>query len=186
MRTFDSGKLINESPLFFVCGISLFLIALLIRFSILPDVAKLTTLKREFSHYKSLISSEKGIGKIKEDINHKIEILRSKLNLSTERKILSNDVSQFLEMLISVARKNDIRFVRIQPQKEESDEKSFLYPIILVFTATYHELGQFIASLEKMPTIFSINRVAVDAAAGGKCDVKLLVTCIVPKEEADD
>ena len=186
MRTFDFKKLTNESPLFLLCGISLLLTVALLRYAILPQYAGLVAHRKELARYSSLISSENGIRKIKQDITEKIDILKKRLAPSPEQKKLTNDVSGYLEVLIAVARKADIRFVRIQPQNETQTDEYTLSPVMLVCTTTFHELGQFISALEKTPSLFSVDRLAIDAAANGKCDVKLLVTCLVPRERIDD
>jgi Tfp pilus assembly protein PilO len=186
MRAFDFRKLTNESPLFLLCGISILLTVSLLRFAFLPQYIRLAAHRKELERYSSLISSETGIGKIKQDITEKIEVLKKRLAPSPEQRKLTNDVSRYLEMLIAVARKADIRFIRIQPQEETQAAEYTLSPVVLVCTTTYHELGQFIAALEKTPNLFSIDRLAIDAATNGKCDVKLLVTCLVPREQTDD
>ena len=186
MRTINFKKLTHESPLFFLCGLALLLTVSLLRFAILPQFTRLVTTQKELVRYRSLISSETGIRRIKQDITGKIEVLKNRLAPSPEQKKITNDVSGFLEMLITVARKADIRFVRIQPQAEVQTTDHTLSPVMLVCTTTYHELGQFIAALEKIPDRFSVDRLAIDAAANGKCNVKLLVTCLIPREQIDD
>ena len=84
-------------------------------------------------------------------------------------------------MLIAIARKSEVRFSRMQPQEEQSSDLFTEYPVLLSFTNSYHELGQFIAALEKLPYLFSVDRVAISTNDKGACDVRLLVTCHIPK-----
>ncbi|MBN1577904.1 MAG: type 4a pilus biogenesis protein PilO [Chitinispirillaceae bacterium] len=150
------------------------------RFAILPQITRFIVNKKEQARYKTLISSENGYRQIKQEITDKIELLRNRLAPLPKQKTASRDLGGYLEMLIAVARKNDIRFVRIQPQDEEQAADRILCPVMLVLTTTYHELGRFITALEKLPNLFSVDRLAMEATAEGKCDVKLLVTCLIP------
>ncbi|MBN1309425.1 MAG: type 4a pilus biogenesis protein PilO [Chitinispirillaceae bacterium] len=182
MRTLDNKKLTREAPLALVAGIALLFIAALLRFALLPQIDRLILNRRELTRYRTLISSENNYREIKQEITNKIKLLRNRLAPLPKQKKDSGDLSGYLETLIDVARKHNIRFGRIQPQDEMHTADFDFYPVLLVLTTSYHELCRFITALEKLPTLFSVDRLAMDAASEGKCDIKLLVTCIIPAE----
>ncbi len=182
MHPFNFRRLINEAPLLFFGGLMLAAAVALVRYVMLPQIEQLVAHQQELAHYQSLISSENGYAQIKQEITGKIQILKSRLIPQPEQKKLTADLSSFLEMLINIARKADIQFIRMQPQEESKNADYTLCPVMLVLTTTYHELGQFIAALEKLPHLFRIDRLAMAATSEGRCEVKILVTCLIPLE----
>jgi Tfp pilus assembly protein PilO len=186
MHTSYFKKLIFEAPLLVFTGSTMLVVVLLARYLMLPICEEIIDRRRELAHYHSLISSESGYAIIKKEISKKNAILESRLSPKNKEKNTPVDLSGFLETLITVAKKADIRFVRMQPQKESRDRDYVHFPVLLELTTTYHELGQFITELEKLPYLFQVNRLAMSALAGGKCEVKLLVTCLIPGDEPDE
>lgn len=180
MHTSSFKKLTFEAPLvLFTCG-TLLIAVLLTRFLLLPTVQEITRNQVELRHYTTLISSESGYATLKNELRKKLELLESRLSSNNGEKNTPADLSSFLETLIAVAKKADIRFVRMQPQTESHDRDFTLSPVLLELTTTYHALGQFIAELEKLPHLFTVTRLAISASRGGNCEVKLLATCLVP------
>ena len=180
MQSFDIRKLIQEAPLFFIVTTALLVVLSLFRYSILPLYQNAVIQNKELRRYRALISSESGYALIKKEIGEKIELLKGKLQPLPEHKNITSDPSTFLETLITVARETDIRFVRLQPQTESQTEDYKLYPVLLDFTTSFHTLGQFISSIEKLPHMYRVNRLGITTAKGGKCVVKLLITCLIP------
>ena len=181
MSTSYLKKLVNEAPILLIVGIACLLVTVVFRFVFIPGYQQIHTLKKEYRHYQDQISSESGYKEIKLKITGKIDTLTARIAPETEQKDTATDLSGYLEKLIAVGRKADIRFVRMQPQEESVTRDYRLNPVMLALTTTYHELGQFITELEKLPNLFRVDRLALSASETGKCDVKLLVTCLIPK-----
>jgi Tfp pilus assembly protein PilO len=186
MSIINNRTLINEAPLFFTISMVLAAVAAIIHFVFIPYYSRLQTCKAELVHYNSIISSESGYQKLKDEISGKIDTLKVRLAPLPDQKKVSNDPGSYLEMLIAVARKAEIRFSLMQPQEESLTADHIKYPVLLALTSTYHELGQFIAAIEKLPFMFTVDRLAIDAVDNGKCNVRLLVTCLIPKEQHDE
>ncbi len=182
MQTFTAKKVRDEAPLLFITSVSLLVTIVMVRYGLIPQFRSLATREKELAHFGAQISSESGYALIKKEIREKQEILEKKLSNLEERETITADPGSYLETLISVARKADIRFVRVQPQEESRKEDVVLYPVLLELTTTYHELGHFVAALEKLPHLFRIDRCGLESNPEGKCDVRLLVTCLIPRE----
>ena len=185
MQTYSLKKLTNEIPMLFIGSSALFLVLTLFRYVIIPQYYQFTLLQKEHTRYRERISSESDYALIKEGITNKIGILENKLRTSGATTSMPHDAGSFLEELISVARKADIRFVKMQPQEESRTEEYTFYPVLLDLTTTYHALGQFLSSLEKLPHLYRVNRVAINTARNGKCSVKLLITSLIPHNSTD-
>jgi Tfp pilus assembly protein PilO len=179
-------RLTAEAPLLLTIGVASLLMATIIRFVIIPGYLNIYTLQKENKHYQELISSESGYTAIKQEITGKIDTLTKRITPVEDRKETTTDLSGFLETLIAVGRKADIRFVRMQPQEESVTKDFRLNPVMLALTTTYHELGQFITELEKLPHLFRVERLALSASKTGKCDVNLLITCLIPLEQNNE
>lgn len=181
-------KFTKEAPLIFACGFTFLIVVLIIKFAIMPLVVKSKSLTEEINNYKNLINSEATFSRIKEEIKTKIDNLQTILDVLTEQKKQGGtETSGYLEKLMEVARESDVKFVRIEPQSIEnqtpSDMEYSQYPVLLTLTTGYNEAGRFISSLEKKPYLFKVERVAIDARKDEKCDIKILVTCLIPKEK---
>jgi Tfp pilus assembly protein PilO len=89
------------------------------------------------------------------------------------------DLSALLGVLIDRADSAGVRFVRIQPQGESSAGDYVLYPVVLEFATAFDPLAKLIASLESLPQLVRVDRVAVTAAHEGKLNVSILCTCFL-------
>jgi len=149
-----------------------------------PYWKELNKTRSELKQYTSLISSSGGYDKIKTEILQKNVQLKRKVEKLSSGVSDSRDLSSLLEMLIGKASAADIQFVKMQPQPEEKKEDMLLYPVVLEITTTYHALGRFVSSLETLPHLIRINRLAINANKSGKLNVKILVTCYLQPEDA--
>ena len=186
MYSFDKAKITGEAPLLCLFSAAIAVVALVAHFFIIPVYGTILQRRAALSHYQSIISSESGYQLLKKEIAVKIDTLQSRLAPLPEQKKVTADPGSYLELLIAIARTSDVRFSRIQPQEEQSGTDLTRYPVMLSLTTTYHELGRFVSSLEKIPYLFTVDRLAVTATKNGKCDVRLLVTCLIPKGGSDD
>ena len=182
MRTFDKRILLTEAPL--LCAFTAIgaLCILLVHSVVVPLYGTVLQREDEFNHYQSIISSENGYQLLKNEISVKIDTLENRLAPVPEQKKVTADPGSYLELLIDIGRASDVRFARIQPQEERQVDDITRYPVVLTLTTTYHELGQFVALLEKMPNLFSVDRIAIQVTNDRRCSVRLLVTCLIPKE----
>ena len=179
-------KLSGETPLFFLLAAAIAVTGALAHFVIMPAYGTMLSRQAELLRYESIISSESGFQLLKKEISDKIDTLEHRLTSLPDQETVTSEPGSFLELLIATARKSEVRFTRMQPQEEKSSGDFTRYPVLLSFTTSYHELGQFVAALEKLPYMFSVDRVAISTDNKGECDVRLLVTCLIPKGGADE
>ncbi len=180
MHTEILKRVSRESLTILVLSASLFLAAFCTKELVSDQLARYKEKSRELSSYRELISSENGYSQIRSEIEKKNTLLQEKLNSRIGNQADSAGLSSFLETLIAKARASDIRFVKMQPQAESRNEDFVLFPVILDMTTTYHALGQFISSLEKIPFMFKIERLAMESKPEGGIEAKILVTCFIP------
>lgn len=177
------NKIKEEAIPIFALGISFFLTAGCIHYLIIPQYILVKSDMKKVFDYEKLISSETGYTDLKSKINMDILHIRGKIKQFTGVPLEANDISSFLEILIDKAKAAEISFVRMQPQTETVGQDFTLLPVLLEFSTTYHALGQFLSSLERLPHMFRVNRLAIEAKDGGKLDIKLLITCSIPLRE---
>ena len=182
MHIVNKSTITAEAPLLLVASTAVAAITACVHLLIVPMFGTMMKRHAELDHYQTIISSENGYKLLKKEITDKIDTLNARLIPLPEQKNIGADPGSYLETLIAVARKSEVRFARMQPQEERRSDDLIYYPILLNLTSTFHELGQFITSLEKMPSLFSVDRLGIEATENGKCDVRLLVTCLIPKE----
>ncbi|MFP4013108.1 MAG: type 4a pilus biogenesis protein PilO [Chitinispirillaceae bacterium] len=152
------------------------------RYVALPQWASYSEKREKIEKYDFYISSTEGFDKVKEEIDRKNVLLKRKLD-SIPSRIPSRSISNILEELISRARKEDIQFSKIQPQKETRKDGLTEIPVLLQMRTDYHSLGRFVASLETLPQILQVSRLALQTENTGKLDINILVTCLIPNEE---
>jgi len=174
-------KLKRETIPLVMLSIAVFLTALVLRYLIIPTYLELKRGRLELNNYLTMISSENGYQTIKNEIMEKTRLLQNRVDtIAGTFSNESRDLSSFLELLISKARASDIRFVKMQPQPETRNDDFRFFPVLLEVTTTYHALGQFLSSLEKLPYMFRVDRLALEALSESSIDGKILITCLIP------
>jgi Tfp pilus assembly protein PilO len=177
-------KIVRESMLVLTVGIAVFASTIILRYAIIPQVNLLHSNVQQYHTINALISSETGLTKVIDEIKRKNNRIQKKLsNYSRATTENSRDLSGFLETLINLAKVSDIRFVKMEPLPETISQDFRTAPIILDFISTYHALGSFVASVEKAPQMYKINRLFIEANGAGKVGVKLMITCFIPVQE---
>lgn len=182
-------KVTKDTPFVFFCGFTFFILVLTLKFAIIPVVYNIISVREELNNYKKLINSESGFLKIKKEIKTKIDSLQRMVDNLTELKKGRTEINNYIEKLMEVSRESNVNFVRIEPQSEEkksSNSDYLYYPVLLALTTDYHQCVKFISSLEKKQHLFRIERIALDASKDQKCNIKILVTCIIPKGKVID
>ena len=173
-------KLRKESFTLLLFSISFLIFSALITYAVLPRYRIFRSGREDLARYRELISSENGYSIIKNELKSKNEQLEKSVDSFSGTRSDPGELSTFLEMLISKARVSDIRFVKIQPQTESKNDDFVLFPVVLDMRTTYHALGQFLASLEKLPYMFKVERLSITAVNESSIEVKILVTCYIP------
>lgn len=177
-------KIVRESTLILIVGLAVLITAVAVRYAVIPQIKVLNTNIRQYQKINALISSESGFAKVIDEIKTKNDRIQKKLSTySGSTNESAHELSGYLETLISLAKVSDIRFVKMEPLPETVNKDFRTTPIVLDFSATYHALGQFVASVEKSPQMFKINRLFVEANGQGKVGVKLMITCFIPVKE---
>jgi Tfp pilus assembly protein PilO len=184
MLTKITSQIIKESRLLLYVSIILLLSSALFYFLVIPQVNKLIVNRTEYKSVNNLISSESGFLQIKKDIQLKNDKLIEKVaSFSGPLSDGTPELSYFLETLIAKAKASEIRFVKMEPQAENKGRDFNMFPILLDFTTTYHSLGQFVSSIEKLPQLYRVNRIFIEAKSEGRIGVKILITCLIPLKE---
>ncbi len=173
-------KLKREAIVLTVFSIAIFLTALILRHLIVPAYLEFKRGQLELKNYLTMISSENGYQAIKNEIMEKNLLMQNRVDTIAGITNDSRDLSSFLELLISKAKASDIRFVKMQPQPEIRNEDFQFFPVLLEVSTTYHALGQFLSSLEKLPYMFRVDRLALEALSESSIDSKILITCLIP------
>jgi Tfp pilus assembly protein PilO len=166
----------------FSCAVLLSLV--LARYALVPQWQGYRAAAAEISHFKTLVSDKNRYGAIRARLLGK----QQQLDRAYERLApmqsgpAADDRSGLLQLLIARAREADIRFVKMLPQQETRRQAQIEYPVILEMTTAYHSLGRFVSSLEDLPRLFRVERLAVTVQKSS-LDVRILVTCFLAKTE---
>lgn len=169
-------------PIFIIC-VAAFLIATTLRYMVIPSYLEFKDNRRELRNYQTMISSENGYQTIKNEILEKTRLLQNRVDTIAGPANESRDLSAFLELLINKASASDIRFVKMQPQTESRNEDFQFFPVVLDVTTTYHSLGQYLSALEKLPHMFRVERLSLEAISQSSIEAKILVTCFIPLQD---
>jgi Tfp pilus assembly protein PilO len=167
--------------LVFSCAVLAALVV--VHYAVLPQRTALRALSGENSRYKALVSDKNRYQAIKTLLLDKKEQLEGRLrSVAPQARGQSNDLSGLLQLLILRAKDAGIRFVKMQPLDEAKRRMQGEYPVVLEMTTSYQSLGRFVSSLEELPRLLSVERLAITARKG-MLDVKILVTCYLEKAD---
>ena len=159
--------------------LSLFICTALLHYILIPNIRQSIVLREELSRYKSLIRGDEKYDKLKTEIREKQKELEKKHTELTRGLADPHDLSGLLQMIFDKAWQVEIRFDKTVPQKEIKGKDYIHYPVLLEMTTTYNQLGKFISSLENIPQIVRVNRVAVMAKDDEKILSRVLITCFL-------
>lgn len=159
--------------------LSVFICTALLHYVIIPNIKHTIVLRDELSRYKSLIRGDEKYGKLKTEIREKQKELEKKHTELTRGLGDPHDLSGLLQMIFDKAWQAEIRFDKTVPQKEAKGKDYIHYPVLLEMTTTYNQLGKFISSLENIPQIVRVDRVAVMAKDDKNIYARVLITCFL-------
>jgi Tfp pilus assembly protein PilO len=166
----------SAAPLLaFSCA--MFLCLALVYFIALPQWASFSRCAGRLNYLEDVLSEKSGAAALKSrflDLQDSLKSASASLSLEFGE---TRDLPGILRLLIAKANAADIRFVRMQPQTETALGATVTYPIILELTTTYHSLGRFISSIESMPHLVRVDRLALIAGRNTTVEARILVTC---------
>ena len=162
-----------------VLVLSLFLCTVLVRYAVIPNVKRSVIVGGELSRYKALIQGDEKYNKLKNEIRDKQKALEKKHIELTQGLADPHDLSGLLQMIFDKAWGAEIRFDKTVPQQEVKGKDYIHYPVLLEMTTTFNSLGKFISSLENIPQIVRVNRVAISARDDENIHVRVLITCFL-------
>jgi len=172
-----------ENEIIHICAVSLLILLALIvvKFVIVPLSASNGAIAAQAAVYRDLVSDNNRYAAIK------LQLLQKKTALENTRTrfalpvLQTGDLSSVLQLLISRAKESDIRFVKMAPEADLKGNPNN-YPVLLEMNTSYHSLGRFVASLETLPHVFLIQRLAITSE---KTDisVRMLVTCVLSQSK---
>jgi len=184
MRNAIVKRLISGSPVIAVFCVAALVCCASIVFIAVPQWSAYKERTERIRYYDTFISSTEGFDKMRLELELKNETLRSKLN-SASINIPSHSISGILEELISRSRVSGVVLAKIQPQAETKSENTISIPVLIETTTDYYALSRFITSLETLPHILQISRLAIETNRSGGLNIRLLVTCLVSTERGD-
>lgn len=144
-----------------------------------PDVA---ARRAEAERYRMLIENSGNYRELRTRIEEKQHALEARLDTLTAGLRDAQDLSGLLQMIFDKAFEAGLRIDRTEPQGEEEGKDFIKYPVIIEASTTYHRLGAFVSSLERMPQVIRVERLSL-ASSKNNVDARLLVTCFVSKED---
>lgn len=159
--------------------LGLFICTTLLHYAIIPTIKHSIILRDELSRYNMLIRGDEKYDKLKTEIREKQKELEKKHTELTQGLADPHDLSGLLQMIFDKAWKTGIRFDKTVPQKEIKGKDYIHYPVLLEMTTTYNQLGKFISSLENIPQIVQVNRVALIAKDDERILARVLITCFL-------
>jgi hypothetical protein len=91
----------------------------------------------------------------------------------------TKDLSGILRLLISKANAAQIQFVKMRPPSEAASGNVATYPLVLELTTSYQCLGRFVSSMESLPHLVRVDRIAITAVRNNMVEARILVTCFL-------
>jgi len=136
------------------------------------------------AYYRELSSDKNRFQAVKAGLVEKGEILASKYRRIAPPQSggQSSDLSGLLQLLIQRAEDASIRLDKIQPIEDAKRSEKGEFGVVLEMKTSYQALGRFLASVEEMPRLVTVERLALTAGKNG-LDTRVLVTCHLRKGE---
>ncbi len=160
-------------------AMAMFVFTAILRYSIVPGWQRNVSIRREVAKYESLIRRDTEYNELKNAIRQRQKLLEQKHTELTQGLADPHDLSGLLQMIFDKAWDADIRFDRTIPQPESRGKDYIHYPVLLEMTTSFGSLGKFITSLERIPQIVRVDRVALSALKDGQVHARVLITCFL-------
>ncbi len=143
-------------------GVSALILVLLI----VPQTMHMAKVSAEAKEKKKILSDlDKGI-KNYTALELEYESLDNAYKDFIRRLPLQREFPVFLELLSSLARKNGVKIIAMEPQKVVDDPTLFFVkiPVLIDAYASYHDLGRFINDLEYSDKFMKIDKIRITNA----------------------
>ena len=162
---------------------SLFLFTIVLRYFLFPLWQSGAEDRNKVFRYKALISDRSEYEELKTEIRKNQKRLEEKHIRLTEGLADPRDLSGLLQMIFDKAWEAGIHFDKTIPQQEVRSADYIQYPVQLEMQTDFHSFGKFISSLERIPQIVSVDRVAITALGQTSIEALLLITCFLNKKD---
>jgi Tfp pilus assembly protein PilO len=174
----DNNKSIKGTPLAFIgFSIAVCISLTVIQYGIRPQWENMSVAYSRLIEVKGTLA-EKNIPEV---LEKRLTTLHDSLDRNFKELSQefgeTKDLPAILRMLIEKANASDIQFIKMQPTSESASGKTGAYPIVLEMTTTYHSLGRFVSTLEAVPNLVHIDRIAITASTNATLGVRIQVTC---------
>jgi Tfp pilus assembly protein PilO len=152
----------------------------LVRFIAQPQWGSFASNRTRLTDMKKALRGENGLKAIQTRLLTQQDSLAGAYEAISRDFGETKDLPGALRMLIEKANAADIQFVKMQPRPDGAGDAGS-YPIVLEMTASYHSLGRFISSLEAIPHVIHVDRMAITANRNPMLDIRIQLTCYLSK-----
>lgn len=170
-------RLSREQELLLLLSAGLLMVLLLCQLWLVPSWQRFVSVNQSVAQYRERIERADVLQTLKQQLNLTGEQLSQRKEALSEDLVQADDISGLLQMLIQRAKLADIAFVKMQPLAERRMDDYSEYPVELELITSYLSLGQLVASLESVPQMIRLERMALTVTKGNKLEVRLLVNC---------
>ncbi len=164
---------------FTALALAVCVLTVLVRYAIVPGWQRNASMRKEVMKYKTLVSRDTEYDELKNAIRGKLKSLEEKHTELTQGLADPQDLSGLLQMIFDKAWDADIRFDKTIPQPEVRGTDYIHYPVLLEMTTSYNSLGKFVTSLERIPQIVRVERVAITVLNDESIYARVLITCFL-------
>ncbi len=176
MRNALIQRLTYNGPIIAFLGVASLLSCALFFLAVIPQWFTYKERVERIEYYDAYISSSEEFDTIRLDLESQNELLRLKLR-GVSAGISSRSLSDILQELINRGKECGVVLAKIQPLSEIKSADAEMISVFLETNADYAEIGRYVASLETLPQIIQIRKIAVETTSSGKLNAKLFVNC---------
>jgi hypothetical protein len=165
-----------------VSGIAM-LVALIVTASVtVPQLRTFLVRHAAADEYRLLVKTGDSHETVRRRLAADQELLAEKRSALTGGLAGYGDISATLQLLMEQGRNAGVRFVRVQPQTEQRDNRLVLYPVLLETSTSYKSLVRLIGAFESIPHLLRIERIGITSMNLSSVSVNILVTCFLQPE----
>ena len=177
MHADDHGSISGTTAAVLVFSFAMFFSLAAVRYIVKPQCESFFDNQYRLTEVKKALRGQTGLGEVKIRLTVQQDSLKGKYEALSLHFGETKDLPGALRMLIEKANAADIQFVKMQPRSERAPNNAASYPIVLEMTASYHSLGRFISSLEALPHMVHVDRIAITANRNPMLDIRIQLTC---------
>ena len=151
----------------------------LVRFFALAQWEALSLSEQRLERMSGALSGKNGAAALKSRLSDLQDSLTDACASLSQDFGDSKDLSGIVRLLIVKANAAGIQFVKMRPPTETAGAASATYPLVLELTTSYHSLGRFVSSMESLPHLVRVDRIALVAGRNNTVEVRILITCFL-------